>query len=625
MQTNETAIVNNNNLDETQRFELIQFVSETLSAQDVEKAVQTVIKYMRRLFGADCVRIREVIPRPRSLRFIYEDVDNPDAPRRINDTVTYSREVWDRLKNAYAQGCFTYCSSSPDELGTMICREESMPNCLLQMPMYLSGEFCGTLDFMRFSGRRKWIQEEFSALKVCSQLIASCLSARISNNINNSERQLHDQLTGLLTQSAFTEKLDRELPDMLKKSPVALVYTDIRHFRYINEKYGYKKGDEMLKIAARTIYHDVAEKYPELIVCRVHSDHFASAAPIPAEGVASFSDFIARQNDILCRALMDCCPDIRIRMNTGICFINNENTDAATAVSNANLARKQAKDEHQHCPVVFTEQMMDEIKYQEFLHNELPKAIENHGLKVYYQPKINCADDSIYGAEALVRWQLNNGEFIYPDRFIPLFEKNGSIIDIDFYVYRQVFEYLRRRMDAGLPVVPISMNVSRVHFKENRIISYIEGLIDEYHIPADLLEFELTENIYIQNFNKASDFITECSKRKIKVSMDDFGSGYSSLNVMSILDIDTLKIDRVFLKNDELNESDKTVLEAMITMAKKLGMKVVCEGVETKSQSLFLKNANCDVIQGYYYGKPMSEENFSIFMTEKLNSVNKII
>ncbi|MDE5563535.1 MAG: EAL domain-containing protein, partial [Oscillospiraceae bacterium] len=132
-----------------------------------------------------------------------------------------------------------------------------------------------------------------------------------------------------------------------------------------------------------------------------------------------------------------------------------------------------------------------------------------------------------------------------------------------------------------------------------------------------LVEFELTENIYMKNFSKADEFIKDCRNRGIQVSMDDFGSGYSSLNVISTLSIDTLKIDKIFLKNDNLNDNDKIVIESMIAMAKRLGMKVICEGVETESQTIFLKNAQCDQIQGYYYGKPMDEETFNQFI-EKL-------
>jgi EAL domain-containing protein (putative c-di-GMP-specific phosphodiesterase class I) len=160
------------------------------------------------------------------------------------------------------------------------------------------------------------------------------------------------------------------------------------------------------------------------------------------------------------------------------------------------------------------------------------------------------------------------------------------------------------------------MNVSRVHLLNDDIIGYITSLFDEFKIPPQLVEFELTENIYMSNMTNARKFMNFCKSFGIFVSMDDFGSGFSSLNVMNSLPIDIIKLDRVFLKNETLTENDKIVLECIISMAKRLKMKVICEGVETSNQSKFLKEAQCDMIQGYYYGRPMDEESFNRYIEE---------
>lgn len=427
-----------------------------------------------------------------------------------------------------------------------------------------------------------------------------------------------DPITGFMNFTAFTEQLDENLHSMLSNSPVAIVYSDIHHFKYINETYGYRKGDELLKLVAQSISSEMS-KYVDIMVCRAHADNFITAASVPEEIIAVFDNFIHEENQRVCKLMEDNCPDVQIRMNTGICYVRDNSTTAATAIAHANLARKTAKREGMNKPLVFSDEMMEDIKRQEYLNNELPKAIRNHDLKVYYQPKINCLDDSLYGAEALVRWQKPDGSFIYPDQFIPVFEKNGNIEDVDFYVYRQVFRYIRGRLDAGLPAFPISMNVSRVHFQRDNILSYIKSLFEEFRVPTDFVEFELTENIYMNNFDRADALIQYCREHGIQVSMDDFGSGYSSLNVISTLSIDTLKIDKIFLKNAELSDNDKTVIESIIAMAKRLGMKVICEGVETEAQTVFLKKAKCDQIQGYYYGRPMDEESFNKFV-EKMTT-----
>lgn len=609
-------------LTESECLAFIKYVSDTLTSKKTESAVAAIIEKLRTFFGVSCVSIREIISRPCSLRYTYESLDDPTKVRRVNETITFEEDIWQNALKKFSEGCYIYKAGGSQSAPQFIGPVPNSPMCMIQIPMYSGSDFFGVLDLVDFKKIRDWNEYEISTLKVCATFICQYLY-----RLNSTFMEIHshydkDPLTGLSNLQIFTEQLDEKLSEMLNISPVVVIYSDIHHFKYINETYGYKKGDELLKLVAQAISKGATEYY-DAMVCRVHADNFVSASNVQEKFIPDFENFINDQNEQICDVLQNSCPDVRIRINTGICYIKDHNTTAATAIAHANLARKLAKKDGLRKPLVFSDDMMDDIKYQEYLNNELPKAIKNHDLKVYYQPKINCADDSLYGAEALVRWQKPDGTFIYPDQFIPVFEKNGSIVDVDFYVYREVFRYIRGRLDAGLPVFPISMNVSRIHFRYEKIIPYIEKLMEEYRMPPELVEFELTENIYMKNFNRADEFIKTCRNCGISVSMDDFGSGYSSLNVISSLSIDTLKIDKIFLKNDDLSDNDKTVIESMIAMAKRLGMKVICEGVETESQTLFLKNAKCDQIQGYYYGKPMDEESFNKF-AEKLLTKSKI-
>lgn len=604
------------NLTESECLAFIEHTSDALTSKSIECAAAEIVENLRVVFGVSCVNIREIISRPCSLRYTYESINVSGKPRRINETYTFEETIWEGALERFSQGCYQYRADGRQSKPQLLEPAPETPKCLLQVPMYSGSCFWGILELLDFEKIRDWSECELSALKVCANLICQYLHRLHSSLIADHSKGDTDPLTGLMTFRTFTEQLDKRLPEMLSDSPVAIVYTDIHHFKYINETHGYKKGDELLKLAAQAM-SDGAEELG-IMICRAHADHFITASPIQEEIIPQFDAFIHGQNAKISSLLQDHCPDVRIRMVTGICYVRDANVTAATAIANANLARKVAKTENLRKPHLFSDTMMEEIKYQEYLNNELPKAIENHHLKVYYQPKINCADDTLYGAEALVRWQKPDGTFIYPDKFIPVFEKNGNIMDVDFYVYREVFRYIRGRLDEGLPVFPISMNVSRVHFRSDRIMPYIDGLLEAYKVPPELVEFELTENIYMNNFSKADEFIKIFRRKGIQVSMDDFGSGYSSLNVISALSIDTLKIDKIFLKNANLSDNDKTVIESMIAMAKRLGMKVICEGVETESQTLFLKNAKCDQIQGYYYGKPMDEETFNQFVKNLL-------
>lgn len=605
------------NLTEAECVAILKQASEALTFPKTEGSITAIVENLRASFDVTCVTIREIIPRPCSLRYTYEAIQDPAKPRLINETVTFDEDVWQGALARFSEGCYIYKADRDQTPPNFMWSAEIKPLSTIQIPMYYGSQFLGVLDLIDFEKIRDWTQCECTTLNICANMICQHL-----HRLNAALAKPHDEadtdpLTGLMNFRQFTETLDKRLAEILSSSPVVVIYTDIHHFKYINETYGYKKGDELLKLAAQTFVAN-AEGL-SVLTSRVYADHFVTAGAIQEEQIPAFDEYVHEQNERLSKLLQTNCPDVRVRVITGICYIRDANITAATAIANANLARKIAKRENLRKPVVFADDMMEEIKYQEYLNNELPKAIANRYLKVYYQPKINCADDSLYGAEALVRWQKPDGSFIYPDQFIPIFEKNGNIMEVDFFVYREVFRYIRSRLNAGLPVFPISMNVSRVHFRSNRIIPYIEELLQEYKIPPELVEFELTENIYMKNFSKADEFVKTCRSRGIQVSMDDFGSGYSSLNLISTLNIDTLKIDKIFLKNDILSDNDKTVIGSMIAMAKQLGMKVICEGVETELQTLFLKNTLCDQIQGYYYARPMDEASFDQFVEKQFS------
>lgn len=600
------------NLTKEECFDLVQFVCDAFRLKNPESAIAAIVEHLRDVFDADCVSIHEVFSRPHSLRCIYETLRDPENKKRVNNILSFTDDVWNHATDKFSAGHNSYRADRPGDEPLLIGPVPITPMCVMQMPMRSGDDFLGVLDVVYFADVREWTEYEIAALNVCANYITHYQYKLSSIYLDDD----YDPVTGLLNLHAFTERVDKKLMEVPDNCIMAVIYSDIHHFKYINETYGYKKGDELIKLAAQAT-KDNLSRYSDVLICHLYADHFVIALVVPETAVHSFAVATHSDNLKVREILQSNCPNVMIHIDTGIYFIKDANITAATAIANANLARKLGKSESIHEPVIFSDKMMEDIKYQEFLNNELPKAIENRQLKVYYQPKINCEDDSLYGAEALVRWQRPDGSFIYPDKFIPIFERNGNITEVDYYVYREVFRYIRERIDKGLPVFPISMNVSRVHLRSNKIVSYIKSLLEEYCVPPELVEFELTENIYMNDFSKADEFVRACRKLGIRVSMDDFGSGYSSLNLISSITIDTLKIDRIFLKNPDLSENDKTVIETMIIMAKRLGMKVICEGVETELQARFLKSVKCDQIQGYYYGRPMDEKSFCLF-TEKI-------
>lgn len=430
-------------------------------------------------------------------------------------------------------------------------------------------------------------------------------------------KEAKDILTGLDRYEEFLEKLDLEI-QKLDGYRIAIIYTDIKYFKYINDTLGYQRGDMLLKEFANQVTEDNSHM---LCAARVVSDNIVLAVQLE-NGISNddFREFIHQRNREMEEKFREEYSAARLKFCTGISFIerNDRNMDPATAVSNANLARKMAKEMKDDCCVVFDRRMVEGIKKEVEITASLSKAIENGELKVYYQPKMETGSYQMEGAEALVRWQKPDGSFIYPDEFIPLIERSGQIVELDYFVYREVFKFIAGRMQENKPIVPISVNVSREHLNKMEILPYVRSLFEEYRIQPNLIEFELTESIYIENTEKALQLIEGLHEMGTKVSMDDFGSGYSSLNLLSRLPIDIIKLDKVFLQDEEaenrLKENDKIIISCIIDMARKLRITSLCEGVETPEQSDYLSEIGCELQQGYYFSRPIPKADFEAFM-----------
>ena len=424
---------------------------------------------------------------------------------------------------------------------------------------------------------------------------------------------MKDQITCLDTYDVFIGKLKNAVEDIGDRV-IPVIYSDIKHFKYFNDTYGYKLGDDLIADFANLVSRD---KVTYICGTRVVSDNIVTAGYISS---SISSDTLLRyilQNcsemeDYLCRKYR--CR--RLRIATGVFFITAANKDInlETAISNANLARKQAKESKDESVIFFNDEMAQNINREIEILSSITDAINDRELVAYYQPKINSETGSIDGAEALVRWRRNDGTFVYPDEFIPAIEKSGQITDVDYYMYEEVFRFIREKLDKGERIVPISLNVSRQHLVKLHILDKIRELMDTYRIPPEYLEFELTETTCMENPDKAREFIDALHNMGIRVSMDDFGSGYSSLNLLSEIPFDVIKLDKTFLKSDRLEQKERVIISNIINMARELGMKSLCEGVETAFQSDFLKSIGCNIQQGFFFYKPIPKNEFEALL-----------
>lgn len=426
-----------------------------------------------------------------------------------------------------------------------------------------------------------------------------------------------DPLTGLMEYQTFFKILEEKTQDFDDNKNLLFMYVDISNFKYFNETSGYEEGNALLKQFGKII-----NNYDDNVICasRIHSDNFILVSAfdrnIPYEIVVNE---YTNKNRKYAKDLQNKYNNYGIFFNSGINIVNGSNKDFVGNAENANYARKLAKNSRSEV-VVFKDEMISEQIKNITLISEFESAIVNREFVVYYQPKIDAVSFNIIGGEALVRWIKPDGRIIRPDEFIDLFEKNGYILKLDYYVFDQVFKYIRKRMNEGKNIVPISMNVSRVHMENGNIINHIKYLMNKYRVDSKYIEFELTENIYISEMENTLYFMSEMRKLGIKISMDDFGSGYSSLNVLSNLPIDIVKIDKVFMKNGVLDDNDKIIVECIMSMAKRLKITSVCEGVETNEQSKYLGSIGCEILQGYNFSRPMAEDKFSEYIDKNFST-----
>lgn len=421
-----------------------------------------------------------------------------------------------------------------------------------------------------------------------------------------------------VTQRDNYEKMLLDIDSIFKEGhqkEYAVCYMDIVKFKHINESFGYAEGDRLLKTISDGI--ELNRKEGEYF-SRVSADQFVFFVKDRNK-----SDIIKRMEQLESYVIEENHKNemnYSFKLLIGI-YLLNEEEDKMLALDKANIARKSIKNREINI-AVYDEQMNARIAKEREIEAIMEKSLKNQEFLVYLQPRVDIKNGRIVGAEALVRWQRTNNEFLYPGVFVPLFEKNGFIRDLDFYMYEKVCGMIRTRLDENKPIVPISLNVSRLNLVGEDFIKRFNSIVHKAQIPEGYLELELTESLLVEDATVMIDTVNQLKANHYSVSIDDFGSGYSSLNVLKQLNFDVLKIDREFLREDGFQQKDIIILESVIRMAKDLEMKTLIEGVETLEQVEMLRDLGCDYAQGYYFAKPMPMQEF-VELLDKQEAENK--
>ncbi len=409
----------------------------------------------------------------------------------------------------------------------------------------------------------------------------------------------YDELTGIYNKQAFYAKTKEMLLDNPDKN-FDLLRINIERFKVLNDLFGESTGDKLLRYIGKFLKEI---NLPLCVSGRLYADNFVvcyEAGKGDSRRMINTLQMVADSFAINNRTIL----------SFGLYRIDDKTLPVSVMCDRANMALWKAKGNFKNPYCEYDEKMRQQVLKEQKIINAMERAIQNKEFTLYLQPKYDIEKGTIIGAEALVRWiSLENG-FISPGDFIPVFENNGFVYEVDKFIWEESCRYLRKWLDEGREVHPISVNVSRIDLYDPKLVQHLVNLREKYQLPSQYLELEITESAYTEDPEQIITITRQLREAGFVILMDDFGTGYSSLNMLKDIQIDVLKLDMGFLKSSDYSAKGGNILTAILKMAESLNMQTIAEGVETKEQVEFLKSIGCRYVQGFYYSKPLPVGEF---------------
>lgn len=421
------------------------------------------------------------------------------------------------------------------------------------------------------------------------------------------EFEKYDIVTGLPYYGDF-EKSSKELIATGADKLFALVSTDIGNFKFINHIYGFDKANSLLKSLVEILSD---EETGCVLSCRTHSDHIVSLFTYCGRK-SDFQDIIDSISTKFVKTNKSKYSSTSLHLNNGIYFFESSEDDFSVSFDKANIARREAKGNYKISSVAFKDDMLGKKENASRVVVMFESAYRSERIEVFLQPKIDITSKKIVGAEALSRIYSEDGEIIPPDTYIPVLENTGKIVDLDRYVMKVVFELVQTWKTMRCTCIPISINLSRMHFYEKKVADKIYKTFSRYNIDPSLIEFELTETLFCSDSETILKEVNKLRAYGFRVSIDDFGVGLSTLGTLAALPIDTIKFDRSFVTSCMQNNKSFEILKGLVGVFKRIDYDVICEGVETAEQEKLVFECGCDVVQGFYYDRPMPIKDFNL-------------
>lgn len=466
-------------------------------------------------------------------------------------------------------------------------------------------------------------------------LAISCLLFLILKRVETVQKQayekmmkiaFYDNVTDGYNKAKFIIEAQNVFQNISASDKYALILMDIAKFKVINELYGFDKANIILK----DIYNIIKKNLPEgSLLARSYAATYIFIIKYNTEDdINGIVDKIHREIETYNKNEMKQLKNepnkavAKLVPLFGVYLINDVTVPIYTMCDRVSLAKRTIADDATKYISYYDDNLRKQLLSEKNIEDEMANALATGQFVMYLQPKYDMKTLKIAGAEALVRWIHPTKGFIPPGDFIPLFEKNGFVLNVDRNIWEQACKAIRSWIDRGYNPVPISVNVSRLHLSNEFFIEDLKKLVDKYQIPYEMLELELTETASFEDFDKFVEVVNELKKSGFSIAMDDFGTGYSSLNMLRQIPCDILKLDRGFINDTTTDERGKIVVQHVLSMAKNLSLKTVSEGIETVEQAQFLTDSGCDIAQGFLYAKPMPLKDFeklAFTNHEKLN------
>lgn len=481
----------------------------------------------------------------------------PKAFSALADTVSFTKEDFLTLFQSYDENGIAVLQHDNLSMYSPAAQAQLMQGGVktaVYTAIYNEGEYQGAVAYIVCGSKRFWTTQSRRELGELTKIITAYLTRHLAANAIDGGRITapdFDRLTGLLSFTRFREEVEHKIVGGYAEG-YQIIYCDFENFKYFNEVYGYATGDKVLKEFSDLLVEAVKTK-GESYLCRIVGDQFCLYLRHTPQGP---DDSVAR----------------------------------FAAAFGQSFSQRQT----------LTNELM----------NGLIRAMEHHEFKLYLQPKFSLADLTVIGAEALVRWEKPDGTILYPDQFIPILENSGRIVELDLYMLEQVAAFLERNAKAGRKLIPIAVNASVLLAKDLRNAETYSKILADHHINAALLEIELTETAAVSEFDCVKRLFACFQEKNMQTSLDDFGAGYSLLNSVVDIPINTVKLDRSFLTRCTTNQRGLYFLQEIVNMVKGLGYQVICEGIETKDQVDLMRSLGCDAAQGFWFSKAISTEAF---------------